>query len=129
MSVTQTRGPLTLATLISERCRNLGLSQVEFVSRVGCRDIQGGIRQLHELFDADHTRTKTLIEAISAALNLPDSVVYRAAQVSQKLFDDRRRQHFEVEEATSSVLMQCPTVNKQKKSPDSIVPYLRLISS
>jgi hypothetical protein len=68
VSVTQTRKPLTLATLISERCRDLGLSQVEFVSRVGCPDIQRGIRQLHDLFDTDHTKTKALIEAISAAL-------------------------------------------------------------
>jgi hypothetical protein len=129
VSVTPTTEPLTLATLISERCRDLRLSQAEFVSRVGCRDIQRGIRQLRELLDADNTRTKALIKAISAALDLPDSVVYRAAQVSQQLFDDRRRRHFEVEEATSSVLMQCPTVNKQKKISDSIVPYLRLISS
>jgi hypothetical protein len=129
VSVTPTREPITLATLISERCRALGLSQAEFVSRVGCRDIQRGIRRLHELFDADHTRTKALIEAISAALDLPDSVVYRAAQVSQLLFADRRRRHLEVEEATLPVFMRCPTVSRQKKSPGAIVPYLRLISS
>jgi transcription initiation factor TFIIIB Brf1 subunit/transcription initiation factor TFIIB len=129
VSVPPTREPLTLATLISERCRDLGLSQAEFVSRVGCRDIQRGIRRLHELFDADHRRTKALIEAISAALDLPDSVVYRAAQVSQRLFDDRRRRRFEVEEATLAAFMRCPTANKQKKSSDSIVSYLRLISS
>jgi hypothetical protein len=129
VSVPPTREPLTLATLISERCRDLGLSQAEFVSRVGCRDIQRGIQRLHELFDADHTRTKTVIETISAALDLPDSVVCRAAQVSQRLFDDRRRRRFEVEEATLPAFMRCPTANKQKKSSDSIVPYLRLISS
>jgi hypothetical protein len=35
VSVTQIREPLTLATLISKRCRDFGLSQAEFVSRVG----------------------------------------------------------------------------------------------
>jgi hypothetical protein len=70
-----------------------------------------------------------VIETISAALDLPDSVVCRAAQVSQRLFDDRRRRRFEVEEATLAAFMRYPTVNKQKKSSDSIVSYLRLISS
>ena len=123
VSITQTREPLTLATLISERCRDLGLSQVEFVSRVGCRDIQRGIRRLHELFDADHTRTKALIEAISAALDLPDDVVHRAAQISQQLLDDRKRRHFGIEEATWRA-----EFNQQENSAGSIVPYLRLIS-
>ena len=59
---------LTLATLISERCRVLGLSQAEFVNRVGCQDIQKGIRLLNQLFDGDHTRTEALIEAISLCL-------------------------------------------------------------
>lgn len=71
MSVTQTGESLTLATLISERCRDLGLSQPEFVSRVGCRNIQKGIRRLRELFGGDCARTKASIEAISAALVFP----------------------------------------------------------
>jgi len=89
---------LTLATLISERCRVLGLSQAEFVSRVGRRDVQKGIRLLHQLFDGDHARAEALIEAISAALDLPDSVVGRAAQVSQHLLAERRRRNFELGE-------------------------------
>ena len=128
MSVTQTGEPVTLATLISERCRDLGLSQAEFVSRIGCRDIQRGIRQLHELFGGDPTKTKALIETISAALDLPNSVVCRAAQVSQQLLDDRKRRHFEVKKVTFPVLMRGPTTNEQRKSADSMVPYLRLIS-
>jgi transcriptional regulator with XRE-family HTH domain len=110
---------LTLATLISERCRVLGLSQAEFVNRVGCQDIQKGIRLLHQLFDGDRTRTEALIEAISAALDLPDSVVGRAAQVSQRLLAERRRRHFEPEETTGHA----------DKSAGSIVPHLRLISN
>jgi hypothetical protein len=109
---------LTLATLISERCRDLGLSQTEFVSRVGCQDIQKGIRLLHQLFDGDHTRTQALIEAISAALDLPKSVVDRAAQVSQHLLAERQRRHFELGE----------TKGRADKSAGSVVPYLRLIS-
>jgi transcriptional regulator with XRE-family HTH domain len=116
--LTQIGQSLTLATLISERCRVLGLSQAEFVNRVGCRDIQKGIRLLHQLFNGDHTRTEALIEAISAALDLPDSVVDRAAQVSQRSLAERRRRHFELEETTWHT----------DKSAGSIVPHLRLIS-
>lgn len=116
--ITQIGQSLTLATLISERCRVLGLSQVEFVNRVGCQDIQKGIRLLHQLFDGDHKRTKALIEAISAALGLPENMVDRAAQVSQHLLDKRQRRHFELEER----LQGAPI------SAVSIVPYLRLIS-
>ena len=116
--VTQIGQSLTLATLISERCRVLGLTQAEFVSRVGRRDVQKGIRLLHQLFDGDHARAVALIEAISAALDLPDSVVGRAAQVSQHLLAERRRRNFELEE----------TVRHAAKSTGSIVPHLRLIS-
>ena len=128
MSVTQTGEPVTLATLISERCRCLGLNQAEFVSRIGCQDIQSGIRQLRELFGGDPIKTKALIETISAALDLPNSVVCRAAQVSQQLLDDRKRRHFEVKEVTFPVLMRGPTTNERRKSAGSTVPYLRLIS-
>jgi hypothetical protein len=116
--VTQIGQSLTLATLISERCRVLGLSHAEFVNRVGCQDIQKGIRLLHQLFDGDHTRTEALIGAISAALNLPDSVVDRAAQVSQHLLAERRRRHVELQETTGHA----------DKSTGSVVPHLRLIS-
>jgi uncharacterized protein YjaZ len=128
MSVTQTGEPVTLATLISERCRCLGLNQAEFVSRIGCQDIQSGIRQLRELFGGDPIKTKALIETISAALDLPNSVVWRAAKVSQQLLDDRKRRHFEVKEVTFPVLMRGPTTNERRKSAGSTVPYLRLIS-
>jgi hypothetical protein len=66
----------------------------------------------------DHTRTEALIEAISAALDLPDSVVDRAAQVSQRLLAERWRRHFKLEETTGHA----------NKSASSVVPHLRLIS-
>jgi hypothetical protein len=116
--VTHIGQSLTLATLISERCRVLGLTQAEFVSRVGRRDVQEGIRLLHQLFDGDHARAEALIEAISAALDLPDSVVGRAAQVSQHLLAERWRRNFELE----------ATARHAEKSTGSIVPHLRLIS-
>lgn len=117
--VTQTGQPTTLATLISERCRDLGLSQAEFASRVGCRNIEKGIVLLHQLFDGDHTRTKALIEVISSALDLPEDAVSRAAQVSQQLLDSRKHgPHFGIKQAIGPI----------GKSSASAVPYLRLIS-
>jgi hypothetical protein len=116
--VTQIGQSLTLATLIFERCRVLGMSQAEFVNRVGCQDIQKGIRLLHQLFDGDHARTEALIEAISAALDLPDTVVGRAAQVSRHRLAERRRRSFDLEKAAGYA----------DKSTGSIVPHLRLIS-
>ena len=96
----------------------LGLTQAEFVSRVGRRDVQKGIRLLHQLFDGDHARAEALIEAISAALDLPDSVVGRAAQVSQHLLAERRLRNFEPKQTT----------RRADKSAGSIVSHLRLIS-
>ncbi len=99
--VTRTGQPTTLATLISERCHDLGLSQAEFVSRVGCRNIEKGILLLHQLFDGDLARTKALIEAISSVLDLPDSAISRAAQVSQQLLDSRKNRRSELEITTA----------------------------
>ena len=118
MSVTQVGQRPTLATLISERCRDLRLSQAEYVSRVGSQNIQKGIWLLHHLFDGDHTRTEVPIKAISAALNLPDDVVNRSAQVTQQLFEDRKRRRAEIAGAT----------RRGEKSTGSIGPHLRLIS-
>jgi len=115
--VTKIGQSFTLATLISERCRALGLSQAEFVNRVGHQDVQKGIRLLHQLFDGDQTRTAALIEAISGVLDLPESVVGRAAQVSQHLLAERQRRNFELEETTKHV----------DKRAGSVIPYLRLI--
>jgi len=128
VSVTQTGEPVTLATLISERCHCLGLSQAEFVRRIGCQDIQRGILQLRELFGGDPVKTKALIETISAALDLPNSVVCRAAQVSQQVLDDRKRRRFEVKEVSFPVVTRGPTTNERRKNAGSVVPYLRLIS-
>ena len=128
MSVTQTGEPVTLATLISEQCHCLGLSQAEFVSRIGCQDIQRGILQLRELFCGDPIKTKALIETIAAALDLPNSVVCRAAQVSQQLLDDRKRRRFEVKEVSFPVFRRGPTTNERRKCASFMVPYLRLIS-
>jgi len=128
VSVTQTGEPVTLATLISERCHCLGLSQAEFVRRIGCQDIQRGILQLRELFGGDPVKTKALIETISAALDLPNSVVCRAAQVSQQVLDDRKRRRFEVKEVSFPVVARGPTTNERRKNAGSVVPYLRLIS-
>src|SRR6266705_538587 len=63
-------------------------------------------------------RKGQLLEAISAALDLPDRVVDRAAQVSQHLLAERQRRHFELQETTGHA----------DKSTGSVVPYLRLIS-
>ncbi|HEX9237133.1 MAG TPA: hypothetical protein VF866_00060 [Xanthobacteraceae bacterium] len=67
----------------------------------------------------DLTKTKALIEIISAALDLSNSVVCRAAQVNQQLLDDRKRRHFEVKEMSFPVLMRGPTTNEQRKSAGS----------
>jgi transcriptional regulator with XRE-family HTH domain len=95
--ITQHRRPLTLATLISERCRELGLTQAEFVSRVGDRDIRKGIRLLHQLFNGDTTRMKAMIESISTTLDLPEQMIYQAAELSQQVFNDRKRRGLERE--------------------------------
>jgi hypothetical protein len=117
VSAIRTGHPTTLATLISERCRDLELSQAEFVSRVGCRNIEKGILLLNQLFDGNQARTKALIEAISSALDLPNNVVSRALQVSQQLWDGRKRRHPETDEDTG----------RTGKTAGSIVPHLRLI--
>jgi len=104
------------------------LSQAEFVSRIGCQDIQSGILQLRELFGGDPIKTKALIETISAALDLPNGVVWCAAQVSQQLLDDRKRRRFEVKGVSFPVLMRGQTTDARRKSAGSVVPYLRLIS-
>jgi hypothetical protein len=91
--------PLALATLIADRCRDLGLSQADLVRRTGYRNIPKGLWRLHDLFAGGLIKTKAILDALPAVLDLPNEVVHRAIQVTQQQLDDRKRRQLEAEEA------------------------------
>jgi hypothetical protein len=85
--------PLAIESLIVDRSTVLSLSRVGLVRRAGYKNIAKGLRRLDELLAGDLEKTRELIRALPAALDVPPELVANA-------IEGTRRQIAEVQEAT-----------------------------
>ena len=83
---------LPIKTLVSSRCKELGLSHVELVRRCRYENANKGLRRLEQLCQGNFGSTKTLIRALPTALDVP-------AEAVRKAVEDTQRQIHEAEEA------------------------------
>ncbi len=83
---------LPIETLVSGRCKELGLRPVELIRRCGYKNISKGIRRLEQLRQGDFSSSSTLIRTLPAALDVPAEAVREAV-------DNTQRQIHEAEEA------------------------------
>jgi len=83
---------LPINTLVSNRCRELGLRPVELIRRCGYQNISKGLRRLEHFCQGNFTGSDTLIRTLPAALDVPDEAVRKAVE-------DTQRQIHEAEEA------------------------------
>jgi hypothetical protein len=90
---------LAVAKLIEDRCRDLGLSHADLVRRADYENVSKGIRRLQELLGGDLVRTKTLIDKLPLAIELPEEVVRLAIRKTQQQLDERKHRQWEAEEA------------------------------
>ena len=70
--------PLAIATLITSRCRDLGLSKPQLVRSAGYKNESKGLRRLQALIDGDLVSTWGLIQGLPVALRLPPDDISRA---------------------------------------------------
>src|SRR4029077_10630074 len=63
------------ATLIRNRCLELGLNKARLVRLAGYKNEAKGIRRLNSLIAGDLETTRWLIQKLPAALNLPTDVI------------------------------------------------------
>lgn len=83
---------LPIETLVSSRCKELGLRPVELIRRCGYKNIAKGIRRLEQLRRGDFSSSATLIRTLPSALDVPTEAVRKAVQ-------DTQREIHEAEEA------------------------------
>jgi hypothetical protein len=79
------RRELPLATLITERCRELGLSRSELVARCQYKNITKGLRRLDQVYAGDLDKADALIRGLPEALDLSPNTVQQAAADTVRL--------------------------------------------
>ena len=88
-----TSEPLAIGSLIIDRLRMLDLSRPDLVRRASYKNIAKGLRRVDELLAGDLDKTKDLIRALPAALEVPTEVVEHA-------IEETRRRMAEAQEAS-----------------------------
>lgn len=95
------RKDLPLATLITERCRELGLSRSELIARCEYKNITKGLRRLDQVYAGNLDKAATLIRNLPEALDLSADIIQQAATDTVRLIaaeeDARWRASFQPE--------------------------------
>jgi hypothetical protein len=77
---------------MTTRSQELGLTKLEIVRLAGYKNETKGIRRLNSLIAGDVETTRTLIQGLPAALNLPSHVILEAVkQTGQQIAAVRQR--------------------------------------
>jgi hypothetical protein len=82
---------LPIETLITERCRDFGLSRADVVRRAGLKNVEKGLRRLDALYEGDLEKTTVLIRGLPAALGLPTETVDIAIKQTKQQLEDAAR--------------------------------------
>src|SRR6516165_8706310 len=72
--------PLAIGSLIINRLRVLDLRRQHLLRRAGYKNIAKGLRRLDELLAGELDKTRDLIRALPAALDVPPEVVEHAIE-------------------------------------------------
>jgi hypothetical protein len=82
---------LAIETLITELCRDHGLSRADVVRRAGYKNVEKGLRRLDALYEGDLDKTTVLIRGLPAALELPTETVDIAIKETKQQLDEAAR--------------------------------------
>lgn len=91
--------PLALATLIAARCRELGLTRAQLVRRAGYKNVAKGTRRLEELLAGDLDTSKSPIQGLPVALELPVDLISRTVEETRQQIEQIRLRAAEEQEA------------------------------
>jgi len=88
-----------IETLITSRCRELGLSKTRLVQLAGYKREPKGIRRLNALVAGDFETTRGLIDGLPAALDLPPNIILEAIEQTRQQIAALQRHAAEQAEA------------------------------
>ena len=90
---------LPIAKLITKRQADLHITAGELIKRAGYRSTNGGLRRLSDLCGGDLSpRTRFLVDALPAALDLPAAEVQEAVQATLDQIAEVQRARAEAED-------------------------------
>ena len=87
-----------IAVLISDRQRQLGISNGNLLRRIGYLNAGKGMRRIEALFKGDLDKTKFILDALPAALELPPDQVTEAIAATQHQLAEEERLRLEEED-------------------------------
>jgi len=96
---------LPINTLVSSRCKELGLRPVELVHRCGYQNIAKGLRRLEQLYQGYFRGCTTLIGTLPAALDLPAEVVTEAVESTKRQIHEAKEAAWRAEFVPHAVVL------------------------
>jgi hypothetical protein len=115
---------LAIETLITTRCRDLGLSRADVVRRAGIKNVEKGLRRLDALYEGDLEKTTVLIRGLPAALGLPTETVDIAIkETKQQLEEAARVAAAEREAAWRASFQPCAYLLGTETRPTQIIVF------
>jgi hypothetical protein len=91
--------PLAIESLIVDRSRVLNLSRPDLMRRASYKNIAKGLRRLDELLTGELNKTRRLIRALPAALEVPIEVVEHAIEQTRHRIAEAREASRQAREA------------------------------
>jgi len=91
--------PLAIETLIVDRSHVLNLSRPDLMRRASYKNIAKGLRRLDELLAGELNKTRGLIRALPAALEVPIEVVEHAIEQTRHRIAEARETSRQAREA------------------------------
>jgi hypothetical protein len=91
--------PLAIESLIVDRSRVLNLSRPDLMRRASYKNIAKGLRRLDELLTGELNKTRGLIRALPAALEVPIEVVEHAIEQTRHRIAEAREASRQAREA------------------------------
>ena len=88
------RNDLPLAMLISERCRELGLSRSELIARSEYKNTAKGLRRLDQIYAGSLDKAAALIRGLPAALDLSSEIIQEATTATVRLIAAEKEARF-----------------------------------
>ena len=91
--------PLAITTLITTRCQEFGLTRAQLVKRAGYKNEAKGIRRLEGLLAGDLETSKSLIQGLPTALDLPANLINRTIEETRRQIEQALHRAAQEEEA------------------------------
>jgi len=113
--------PLSIRTLVVSRCTELGLRPVELIRRCGYKNLTKGLGRLEQLYQGDFERSRGLLGALPAALDIPvEAVQSTVAETQRQIEEIEQRMAQADEDAWRSAFVPHAIIRAERNRPEPL---------